>query len=279
MKTLLYTLIFVFSITGLCAQELGLMSYNIRLATESDAENAWSKRKEFLKNQVLFYAPDVMGIQEALPEQMQYLNDNLKDYKSLGVGREGENKGEFSALFYNAAKLDVLKSDTFWLSETPDTISTGWDAALPRICTYALFQDKSSNEKFYVFNTHFDHVGVEARKKASELILAKMNELNTENVDVFLTGDLNLEPDSAPITVLKSDLFDTYDIAPMGPFGPSGTYNGFNFDEPVTRRIDYIFQGKLNTNLVLKHAVLSDSKNLRYASDHLPVYVLIKLQP
>ena len=279
MKTLLYTLIFVFSITGLCAQELGLMSYNIRLATESDAENAWSKRKEFLKNQVLFYAPDVMGIQEALPEQMQYLNDNLKDYKSLGVGREGENKGEFSALFYNAAKLDVLKSDTFWLSETPDTISTGWDAALPRICTYALFQDKSSNEKFYVFNTHFDHVGVEARKKASELILAKMNELNTENVDVFLTGDLNLEPDSAPIAVLKSKLFDTYDIAPMGPFGPSGTYNGFNFDEPVTRRIDYIFQGKSNTNLVLKHAVLSDSKNLRYASDHLPVYVLIKLQP
>ena len=279
MKTLLYTLIFVFSITGLCAQELGLMSYNIRLATESDGENAWSKRKEFLKNQVLFYAPDVMGIQEALPEQMQYLNDNLKDYKSLGVGREGENKGEFSALFYNAAKLDVLKSDTFWLSETPDTISTGWDAALPRICTYALFQDKSSNEKFYVFNTHFDHVGVEARKKASELILAKMNELNTENVDVFLTGDLNLEPDSAPIAVLKSKLFDTYDIAPMGPFGPSGTYNGFNFDEPVTRRIDYIFQGKSNTNLVLKHAVLSDSKNLRYASDHLPVYVLIKLQP
>ena len=279
MKTLLYTLIFVFSITGLCAQELGLMSYNIRLATESDGENAWSKRKEFLKNQVLFYAPDVMGIQEALPEQMQYLNDNLKDYKSLGVGREGENKGEFSALFYNAAKLDVLKSDTFWLSETPDTISTGWDAALPRICTYALFQDKSSNEKFYVFNTHFDHVGVEARKKASELILAKMNELNTENVDVFLTGDLNLEPDSAPIAVLKSKLFDTYDIAPMGPFGPSGTYNGFNFDEPVTRRIDYIFQGKSNTNLVLKHAVLSDSKNLRYASDHLPVFVLIKLQP
>ena len=111
MKTLLYTLIFVFSITGLCAQELGLMSYNIRLATESDGENAWSERKEFLKNQVLFYAPDVMGIQEALPEQMQYLNDNLKDYKSLGVGREGENKGEFSALFYNAAKLDVLKSD------------------------------------------------------------------------------------------------------------------------------------------------------------------------
>nr|AOE09099.1 endonuclease/exonuclease/phosphatase family protein [uncultured bacterium] len=279
MKTLLYTLIFVFSITGLCAQELGLMSYNIRLATESDGENAWSKRKEFLKNQVLFYAPDVMGIQEALPEQMQYLNDNLKDYKSLGVGREGENKGEFSALFYNAAKLDVLKSDTFWLSETPDTISTGWDAALPRICTYALFQDKSSNEKFYVFNTHFDHVGVEARKKASELILTKMNELNTENVDVFLTGDLNLEPDSAPIAVLKSKLFDTYDIAPMGPFGPSGTYNGFKFDEPVTRRIDYIFQGKSNTNLVLQHAVLSDSKNLRYASDHLPVYVLIKLQP
>ncbi|MFI8377491.1 endonuclease/exonuclease/phosphatase family protein [Leeuwenhoekiella sp. NPDC079379] len=278
MKTLLYTLIFVFSITGLCAQELGLMSYNIRLATESDGENAWSKRKEFLKNQVLFYGPDVMGVQEALPEQMDYLNHNLTGYKHIGVGREGENQGEFSALFYNADKLEVLKSDTFWLSETPEVISTGWDAALPRICTYALFKDKTTQEKFYVFNTHFDHVGVEARKESAALILQKMTELNTENVAVFLTGDLNLEPDSDPIAVLKTKLFDTNELAPRGAFGPSGTFNGFKFDKPVIRRIDYIFQGKGNTSQVLKHAVLSDSKDLHYASDHLPVYVLIKLQ-
>ncbi|WP_081817377.1 endonuclease/exonuclease/phosphatase family protein [Leeuwenhoekiella sp. MAR_2009_132] len=278
MKNCLTPLILLLCLTALNAQEISLMTYNIRLSTESDGDDAWSQRKEFLTSQVLFYAPDVMGVQEALPEQMDYLNHNLTGYKHIGVGREGENQGEFSALFYNAGKLEVLKSDTFWLSETPEKISTGWDAALPRICTYALFKDKTTQEEFYVFNTHFDHVGVEARKEAAALILQKMTELNTENAAVFLTGDLNLEPDSDPIAVLKTKLFDTNELAPRGAFGPSGTFNGFKFDEPVTRRIDYIFQGKSNTSQVLKHAVLSDSKDLHYASDHLPVYVLIKLQ-
>ena len=278
MKTFFPLTFFLFSLTLLSAQEVSLMTYNIRMATESDGDNAWSKRKEFLTSQVLFYAPDVMGVQEALPQQMTYLSENLTGYKHVGVGREGENKGEFSAVFYNADKFEVLKSDTFWLSETPEKISTGWDAALPRICTYALFKDRKDNTEFYVFNTHFDHIGVEARKQAAALILKKMNALNTEKVPVFLTGDLNLEPDNDPIAVLKTELNDTHELAPLGSFGPSGTFNGFKFDEPVTTRIDYIFQGKTNKSQILKHAVLSDSKNLHYASDHLPVYVLVKLQ-
>ena len=255
------------------------MSYNIRLATESDGDNAWSKRKEFLTSQVLFYAPDVMGVQEALPEQMAYLDENLTGYKHVGIGREGENKGEFSALFYNAEKLEVLESDTFWLSTTPEKISTGWDAALPRICTYALFQDKETKTRFWVFNTHFDHVGVEARKYSAQLILDKIKALNTLNYPVFVTGDFNLEPDSEPIAVLENELNDTAKISLSGSFGPEGTFNGFHFDEPVTRRIDYIFTGKTSLVKVLKHATLSDSKNLHYASDHLPVYTLVEIQP
>jgi len=279
MKSLLAGFSLFFCLNLLSAQEVSLMTYNIRMSTESDGADAWSKRKEYLTNQVLFYAPDVMGVQEALPEQMDYLGKHLTGYKHIGVGREGKNKGEFSAIFYNADRLKVLEDDTFWLSETPEKISTGWDAALPRICTYGLFKDKKSGEKFYVFNTHFDHVGIEARKNASALILAKIKELNPKNLPAFVSGDLNLEPDSAPIAVLKTELDDTHELAPNGAFGPKGTFNGFKFTEPVTRRIDYIFQAKSNSSKVLKHATLSDSKDLHYASDHLPVYVLIDLKP
>ena len=269
----------IFGLNSLPAQEIAIMTYNIRMATESDGADAWSKRKEFLTSQVLFYAPDVMGVQEALPEQMEYLAKNLTGYKHVGVGREGENKGEFSALFYNAKKLEVLESNTFWLSTTPEKISTGWDAALPRICTYALFQDKETETRFWVFNTHFDHVGVEARKYSAQLILDKIKELNTLNYPVIVTGDFNLEPDSEPIAVLENELNDTAKTSLSGSFGPEGTFNGFQFDEPVTRRIDYIFTGKTSPVKVLKHATLSDSKNLHYASDHLPVYALLEIQP
>jgi len=279
MKSFLSLISLFFCLNLINAQEVGLMTYNIRMSTESDGADAWSKRKEFLTSQVLFYTPDVMGVQEALPEQMDYLDKNLTGYKHVGVGREGKNKGEFSAIFYNASALKELKHDTFWLSETPEKISTGWDAALPRICTYALFKNKKTGKKFFVFNTHFDHVGIEARKNASALILEKINELNPKNYPAFVMGDLNLEPDSDPIAVLKTELDDTFDLAPNGSFGPTGTYNGFKFNEPVTRTIDYIFQKKTNTSKVLKHATLSDSKDLHYASDHLPVYALIDLKP
>lgn len=279
MKRLTLLLFLVLNLSTLTAQELSLMTYNIRMSTESDGDNAWSKRKEYLTSQVLFYAPDVMGVQEALPEQMDYLEKHLTGYKHIGVGREGKNKGEFSAIFYNADRLKVLDDDTFWLSETPEKMSTGWDAALPRICTYALFKDKKSGEKFFVFNTHFDHVGIKARKNAAALILQKIKELNPKGLPAFVSGDLNLEPNTDPIAVLKTELNDTHDIAPQGAFGPTGTFNGFKFDEPVTKRIDYIFQAKANTSKVLKHAVLSDSKDLHYPSDHLPVYVLVDLKP
>ena len=268
-----------FGINLLPAQELSLMTYNIRMATESDGDNAWSKRKEFLTAQVLFYAPDVMGVQEALPEQMAYLGENLTGYKHVGVGREGENKGEFSAIFYNAEKLELIAGDTFWLSTTPEEISTGWDAALPRICTYALFEIKETAARFYVFNTHFDHVGVEARKYSAQLILDQIREINSLNYPVFVTGDFNLEPDSEPVAVLETQLKDTFKASLSGSFGPEGTFNGFDFDQPVTRRIDYIFVGKTSPVKVLKHATLSDSKNLHYASDHLPVYTLVEIQP
>ena len=134
---------------------------------------------------------------------------------------------------------------------------------MERICTYGLFEDLNTGKQFLVFNTHFDHVGIEARKNASALILEKIKELNPKNLPAFVSGDLNLEPDSAPIAVLKTELDDTHELAPNGAFGPKGTFNGFKFTEPVTRRIDYIFQVKSNTSKVLV-AGGEGSNNLLY---------------
>ena len=259
------------------SQSFKLMTYNIRYDTSNDGENQWSERKDFLSNQISFYSPDVFGIQEGLHHQLLYLNETLINYKYVGVGRDdGQEKGEYCAIFYNSKKLKLIKSDTFWLSETPNKISVGWDASMERICTYILLKDVKTNQQFWVFNTHFDHIGNEARINSTALIFDKINELNSENTPVILMGDFNLTPDSKPIQYLSKVMNDSKNSSKSKPFGPIGTFNGFHFNEPVSKRIDYIFTSKNNIKVV-KYAVLSDSKNLKYPSDHLPVFVKIKL--
>ncbi|MEM8889234.1 MAG: endonuclease/exonuclease/phosphatase family protein, partial [Bacteroidota bacterium] len=142
------------------------MTYNLRYDNPNDGENRWDLRKEFLRDQLKFFEPDVMGIQEGLKHQLDYLDGELSAYSYIGVGRDdGKEKGEYTAIFYKADKLSLIRQSTFWLSESPDEISVGWDAALERICTYALFEEKAGGAKFYVFNTHFDHRGEKARRK------------------------------------------------------------------------------------------------------------------
>lgn len=253
-----------------------VMTYNIRLDVASDGENAWPNRKDFLSSQVLFNAPDIMGIQEAKPNQMSDLKAALKNYKTFGTGRDGENKGEFSAIFYNSEKVKVENENTFWLSETPNKISKGWDAAYPRICTYGLFTHLETLQKFWVFNTHLDHKGHQAQLEGIALIQEKIKSINTNNLPVILTGDFNVEPDSELITKLKQTMNDSKDIAKLS-FGSNGTFNGFKFNELVTRRIDYIIVSKNNIE-VEKYGVLSSAVNLKYASDHFPVLTELKIK-
>ncbi len=273
---IIFLLIGLFLIqTELTGQEITIMTYNIKYANENDGENSWSKRKDWIADQVQFYEPDILGVQEAVKSQLDHFTRKIDSYKVIGVGREGEDKGEFSAILYKYEKFEVLDSDTFWLSQTPGKISKGWDADYNRICTYGLFQNKETTEKFYVFNTHFDHVGDIARLESSKLIIKKIIELNNEEFPVFLLGDFNLEPDNEGIRIILDHLEDSKQEADF-TFGPSGTYNGYNFAEPVTRRIDYIF---VNDKVeVKKHAVLSDSQNLKYPSDHFPVIITAKIK-
>lgn len=255
------------------AQEISLMSYNIKLDYPKEGENSWENRKPFFIGQLKFYSPDILGVQEAMPNQMKDMDSLLNDYSYVGVGRDdGKDSGEYSAIFYNKTKFKVIKSSTFWLSETPDKVSMGWDAVYNRVCTYALFENIKNKERFWVFNTHFDHVGVTARANSTNLILSKIKELANGKSPVFLMGDFNLEPETENIQLIKGTLEDSKDVSQMQPFGPSGTFNGFKFDEAVTRRIDYIFVSKKNIK-VKKYAVLSDNEDLKYPSDHLPVYI------
>ena len=265
---------FLFSISN---AQIEIMSYNVRYANENDGENSWSLRKDYITNQIKFYEPDIFGVQEAVLEQLEYFKNNLKVYDYVGVGRDdGKTKGEFSAIFYDTTRFSVLRENTFWLSETPQKISVGWDAAMERICTYALFEEKDSGKKFWVFNTHFDHIGEEARKESADLILAKIAEVNSEKFPVILMGDFNLEPEATGILKISEVMNDSRHFSKFN-FGPEGTFNGFNFSEPITRRIDYIFTSKGNIE-VLKYAVLTDSRNQKYPSDHFPVFVEFHLK-
>ena len=259
------------------SQNIKLITYNIRLDVAIDGENDWTHRKDFFASQIQFYEPDIFGVQEAKPNQVIDINALLPLYANVGMGREGEGQGESSNIYYKKDRFIVSESSTFWLSETPNEISNGWDAACNRVCTYALFKDKKTKTTFWVFNTHLDHIGEEARTKGMELILSKIELLNTKKYPVFFMGDFNSEPDTDRIIQLKKIMNDSRDISKEKPFGPSGTFNNFKHDQAVTKLIDYVFVSKNNKFEVLKYAVLSDSKDLRYPSDHLPVFVEVNL--
>lgn len=254
------------------SQSYKVMTYNIRLSLESDGPNAWEKRKENVAAMLQFHQPDIFGIQEGLPEQVDFLDQNLSNYTYIGVGRDdGARKGEFSAIYYDSVRFELIRTETFWLSPTPDYPSKGWDAALPRICTYGLIEEISSKRQFLVFNTHFDHVGEKARLESVKLILNKMVRINEKNLPIILTGDLNLTPDEEPIKELFRNMNDSRAVSKADPYGPFGTWNGFDFNATLDRRIDYIAVNDKIT--VKKYAVLTDSANQNYLSDHLPVFV------
>lgn len=266
-----FTIILFHNPICLIAQELSVMTYNIKLDYPKEGENSWTNRKPFFINQIKFYEPDIFGVQEAMPNQMKDIDSLLPKYSFVGVGRDdGKDEGEYSAIFYNKEKMNVLKSSTFWLSETSDQVSMGWDAVCNRICTYALFEDKTSEKRFWMFNTHFDHVGVEARKNSATLIIQKIKEINAETLPVILSGDFNMEDTHESIQFIEQHLKDSKSIAKV-VFGPLGTFNNFEFDKPVTRRIDFIFVSPEIS--VEKYAVLSDSWDCKYPSDHLPVFI------
>ncbi|MDC6350800.1 endonuclease/exonuclease/phosphatase family protein [Zeaxanthinibacter sp. PT1] len=261
------------------SQDLTVMTYNIRYDNPKDSLDGWEQRSAFLSSQVRFLEPAVFGTQEGLHHQLEDLTNALPGYEFFGKGRDhGDQRGEYSAVFYKKDQLRLLDQGTFWLSETPDIPSVGWDAALNRVCTYGLFNTLEGDKKFYVFNAHLDHMGETARQKSLELIIEKVKTLNTDQYPVILMGDFNLEPDHPSIKQLSGEMKDAHDLAPTAFKGPTGTYNGFNMDELPTRRIDYIFLSPGDFS-VQRYRIISEMVNGRYPSDHFPVVARLRFLP
>ena len=277
---LLCTITVGFSIV---AQEaLNVMTFNIRYNNPGDSLDAWPFRINKVSSQILFHEAHIIGVQEALHGQIQDLDRALTSYKYVGVGRDdGKEKGEYSAIFFDTTRLQVLQSQTFWLSQTPQIPgSKSWDAAITRVVTWAKFRDRKTKKEFYVFNTHFDHIGQVARAESARLLLKYSNEI-AGSMPYLVTGDFNASPIQEPIQVILNPkdplhLIDTKSVSATPHYGPSGTFNGFKSKETGDLPIDYIFIRQAVK--VLQHATLSQTWEGRYSSDHFPVYARVILQ-
>lgn len=267
----LIILLSIFSSLIVQSQELEVMTFNIRYDNVNDGEDRWSERKESVARLIKFYRPQVIGIQEALESQIEYLDSASSDYTYVGVGRDdGQTKGEFSPILYDSTLLTLRDKGTFWLSPTPDEVSVGWDAALPRVCTYALLERKSDQKLFWVFNTHFDHIGEQARLNSAALIVRMSKQFNISEAPMFIMGDLNSKPEDGPIKLLNNNVKDAR-VNSMSTYGPEGTFFGFDLSAQALDRIDYIFGKGLTFN---QYQVIDDRRpNNRHVSDHLPVLV------
>jgi endonuclease/exonuclease/phosphatase family metal-dependent hydrolase len=273
MKKLIFSLLIIVSfltILPVKAQILTTLTFNIRYDNPDDGKNAWDLRKQSVAGLIEHYAPQIFGIQEGLHQQVMYLKENLGSYDFIGVGREdGNEKGEYSAIFYDTTQYTPIRNSTFWLSDIPEKVSVGWDAALERICTCALFQHTESGKYVWVFNTHFDYLGEKARKMSAQLILRKITELNPEKYPVVLMGDFNTEAGTEPINAIKTQLLESSVVVQKPLYGPGGTFNSFEPCKEVTECIDFIFVSKFE---VISCTHIADKKNDNLCiSDHYPV--------
>lgn len=235
-------------------------SYNIRNANAGDSVkgNGWGKRYPVIANLIRFHEFDIFGTQEGFRHQLEDLKKALPEYDYIGVGRDdGKDKGEHSAIFYRTDLFDVLDKGDFWLSETPDKPSKGWDAVLPRICSWGHFKHKKNGKEFLFFNLHMDHVGKQARVESAFLVQEKMKEFGSE-LPAILTGDFNVDQTHSSYNafVEKGILLDSYEVADFR-YAENGTFNSFDPDNFTESRIDHIFISP--TLHVKKFGVLTDT--------------------
>lgn len=258
------------------------MTFNIRLDVASDGENAWPHREEMVEAVIKHEDPDLLGMQEVLVHQKQYLEAALPGYTFVGVGRDdGAEAGEFSPLGWRKDRFAMVDSGTFWLSPTPEVAgSKGWDAALPRIATWAVLRDRRSGEMIRVLNTHFDHIGTVARANAARLIADWVASGPASDTPAIVMGDFNVTPGSEPYRVLadtaQSGLSDARTASRTPPYGPAGTFSGFDIMAAAEAPIDHIFVTDDFT--VDSYAVVTQHWGGRLPSDHYPVVANVELR-
>lgn len=263
--------------------ETKVMTFNIRYSTLSDSLNSWDNRKASVIQLVLDNEVDILGVQEALHSQVIDLEEGLQGYEWMGVGRDdGIEQGEYCPIFYNKNKFSEVGSGYFWLSESPmEAGSKGWDAACTRIATWAKLRDNRNGRVIFVLNTHFDHVGEQARRESAKLLLQKINVYTKKNkFPIIVTGDFNSTPNGDAIQILKNrnnpqSLTDARDVT-LKTSGPNWTFHGFG-KVPAEKRplIDYVFvKNKIS---VLDYQVIEGKlPNNKWLSDHCSVLVTVE---
>ncbi|MEC3878163.1 endonuclease/exonuclease/phosphatase family protein [Parapedobacter sp. 10938] len=240
-------------------QQLKIASYNVRNQNSNDAKqgNGWEQRLPAICNLVQYHNFDIWGAQEVLHGQLEDLLGCLSDYTYVGVGRDdGKTKGEYAPIFWKKDKFELLESGHFWLSEETTYPNKGWDAALPRICTWGHFKEKETGTVFWFFNLHMDHRGVVAREKSAALVLEKIRAMASSD-PVVLTGDFNVDQTHANYAVIHDSglLVDAYEVAALR-YAPTGTFNNFDINLKTNSRIDHIFLSP--TIQVERYGLLTD---------------------
>ncbi|MFD0590818.1 endonuclease/exonuclease/phosphatase family protein [Paenibacillus sp. GCM10027627] len=255
-----------------------IMTFNLRVNTPIDGQNAWPYRKEQAAELIRNINPLIVGTQEGRYDMLHDLDQALPQYKRLGEGRAGYQSGnetldECCAIFYRHDQVSLIKSGQFWLSERPDEpASLGWDSSYSRFCTWAFFQLTAFPQKqFYVFNTHFDHIGDQAREESAKLLLTKIADITeNEGLPSILTGDFNSFPEHASIKLLKAGLQDAFEATETNPGCTFHDFAGGVQGEPI----DYIFT---SASLKIKETIVHrDEQEGRYPSDHYPISVLLE---
>lgn len=265
-----------------CNAGIKVMSYNVRYGAADDGRNSWDKRKEATPAMLEDVRPDIFGVQEALDFQIEYITSSCPRYKSVGVGREdGVSKGEHMSIFYNTETIELLKWGTYWLSETPDVPSKGWDAACMRTATWSLLREKATGRQFFYVNTHLDHRGTEARRQGLALLYRRISEMNPRNLPMILTGDFNILPDnpgledidrlmkSARSSCLEGDSFGSFNgWGKNGKFKDAPTLEGKDLDYLLP--IDYIYYSGFDECTEFR-VITKSYAGKPFISDHYPV--------
>ena len=259
----------IMSLPLLQAQEsegLKVMSYNIRLGSAQDGTNSWALRYTATGKMLEDQKPDVFGVQEALEYQVRYIEE-MCGYESVGVGREnGKKEGEHMSIFWNKKTVSMLKWGTFWLSDTPEKPSKGWDAECFRTATWALMKDKKTGKKFYFVNTHLDHKGTEAQKNGLMLIVDRIAEINPDGLPMVLTGDFNIEPKNPALKDLDARMQSARNIAEKTD--DHATYNGWGKSSTM---IDYIYVSGFSSCPEYQ-TVTKRYEDRKFISDHYPIF-------
>jgi endonuclease/exonuclease/phosphatase family metal-dependent hydrolase len=277
---LLLAILITISTLYVDAQSFTIGTYNLRYDNPRDSGNLWKDRAPVVADLIRFHDFDIFGTQEGLKNQLDSISNRLPEYSRYGLGRDdGQDKGEHSAIFYKTDKFKLLNKGDFWLSQTPDKPSLGWDATCcNRICSWVYLQDVKSGKKFYFFNAHYDHQGIVARQESSKLILQKIKDIAGSNPVIF-TGDLNGSHQAEWYQTLATSgtLRDSYNDV-KHPYVNNASFSGFRFSNRNHNFdiIDHIFLSKQFA--AQKWGVLTDSYFGKFPSDHFPVLASVTLK-